>query len=248
MKQNLTHILFDFFGTLVTYSKSLVEQGYSQSFKILIDNGSAFTYQAFLNEWERLFGKFEQQSTLSHNEFSMTEICECFMRKILGTAPKFEVVESFRDTYLTEWSRGVNYISGVNEMLDALSVNYTLVLVSNTHHVQLVQYHLRNSGMEQYFDSIITSVEYGKRKPSKSIFEHALHSSNGMKETALFVGDSYVLDYKGALSAGISCFLIDPAKRYDVPKSHRLKEILDLPSAILLANQVNTADVRIPYS
>ena len=114
MKQNLTHILFDFFGTLVAYSESRVEQGYSQSYKILIDNGSAFTYQAFLNEWDRLFGEFEQQSTLSHNEFSMTEICECFMRESLGITPKSELVESFRDTYLSEWSRGVKYISGVN--------------------------------------------------------------------------------------------------------------------------------------
>ena len=71
--------------------------------------------------------------------------------------------------------------------------------------------------MERYFDYVITSVEHGKRKPSRSIFEHALHASNGLKETALFVGDSYALDYKGALSAGIPCLLIDPEKHYDVP-------------------------------
>ncbi len=245
--QNLTHILFDLFGTLVTYSESRVEQGYSKSYKILIDNGYALTYRAFLKEWDRLFDEFEQQSTLSHNEFSMTEICECFMRKILAITPKFELVESFRDTYLSEWSQGVNYISGVNEMLDALSANHTLVLVSNTHHAKLVQDHLRNSGMEQYFDSIITSVEHGKRKPSRTIFEHALLSSNGLKETAIFVGDSYTLDYNGALSAGIQCFLIDPAKSYDVPNSHRLNEILDLPSAIT-GYQANTDDSRTSQS
>jgi putative hydrolase of the HAD superfamily len=161
-----------------------------------------------------------------------------------GEAPKFELIESFRDTYLSEWSQGVHYILGVNEMLDTLSATYTLVLVSNTHHAKMLQDHLRNSGMKQYFDSIITSIEYGKRKPSMSIFEHALRSSNGLKEAALFVGDSYALDYKGALSAGIPCFLIDPAKRYDIPNSLRLNEILELPSAILSANQVNTANTR----
>jgi putative hydrolase of the HAD superfamily len=244
MIQNLTHILFDFFGTLVTYSESRVEQGYSKSYKILIDNGSALTYQAFLKEWDRLFGEFEQQSTLSNNEFSMTEICECFMRKSLGITPKFELVESFRDTYLSEWNQGVKYISGVNEMLDVLSANHTLVLVSNTHHAKLVQDHLRISGMEKYFQSIITSVEYGIRKPSRLIFEHALLSSNGQKETALFVGDSYTLDYKAALSAGIQCLLIDPAKRYDVPNFHRLNGILDLASAIKSIQQI--LEPRIP--
>jgi putative hydrolase of the HAD superfamily len=242
LKQNLTHILFDFFGTLVTYSESRVE--HSQSYKLLVDNGSAITYQTFLNEWDRLFGEFEQQSALSLNEFSMTEICECFTRKILGKAPKFELIESFRDTFISEWSQGVNYILGVNEMLDALSANYTLVLVSNTHHAKLVQDHLRNSGMERYFDYVITSVEHGRRKPSRSIFEHALLSSNGLKEAVLFVGDSYVLDYQGALAAGIPSLLIDPEKRYDVPNSLRLNGILELPSAKLLANQANAADAR----
>ena len=238
----ITHILFDFFGTLVSYSESRVEQGYPQSHKLLVEIGSDLTYQTFLNEWDRLFSEFEQQSTLSHNEFSMTELCECFFRQSIKLVPDSELVASFRDTYLDEWSRGVTYISGVNEMLDTLSANYTLVLVTNTHHAKLVQDHLRNSGMERYFNYVITSVEHGRRKPSRSIFEHALISSNGLKEAALFVGDSYVLDYQGALAAGIQSLLIDPEKRYDVPNFHRLNGILELPSAILLTNQANAAD------
>ena len=246
--QNLTHILLDFFGTLVSYSESRVEQGYSRSYKLIVDNGSNFTYRAFLNEWDRLFREFEQRSSASQNEFSMTELCECFFRQSLKIFPNFELVASFRDTYLEEWSRVVTYILGVNEMLDALSDNYTLVLVSNTHHAELVENHLRSSGMEQYFDYVITSVEHGRRKPSRSIFEHALHSSKGLKGTALFVGDSYALDYKGAQAAGIPCLLIDPTKRYDVPNSLRLNGILDLPSTMLLANQANAADARASHS
>ena len=246
LMQNLTHILFDFFGTLVSYSESRVEQGYSRSYKLIVDNGSDFTYQAFLNEWDQLFREFEQRNSASQNEFSMTELCEYFFRQSLKIVPDFELVASFRDTYLDEWSRGVTYISGVNEMLDALSANYTLVLVSNTHHAKLVQDHLRKSGMERYFDYVITSAEHGRRKPSRSIFEHALHSSNGLKEAALFVGDSYALDYQGAIAAGIPCLLIDPAKRYDVPNYLRLNGILDLPSALLLANHANEADVKKP--
>ena len=232
----LTHIQFDFFGTLVAYSASRVEQGYPKSYKLLLDNGSAFTYQTFLNKWDELFDEFEHQSTLSCIEFSMTELCESFLRQSLIVVPDPELVTSFRDTYLDEWSRGVTYLSGVNEMLDDLSADYTLVLVSNTHHAKLVRDHLRNSGMERYFDYVITSVEHGRRKPSRSIFEHALHSSNGLKESALFVGDSYVFDYQGSLNAGIPSLLIDPAKHHNVPNSKRLKGILDLPSSMLLAN------------
>ena len=86
--------------------------------------------------------------------------------------------------------------------------------------------------MDAYFEYVITSVEHGKRKPSSSIFDYALHASNGQKETALFVGDSYAADYEGAKAAGLACLLIDPDQRYDVPSSRRLDAVLDVPMAI----------------
>ena len=151
----LTHILFDFFGTLVSYSESRVEQGYLQTYKLLVENGSDLTYSGFLCEWDQLFSEFEQRSVASQNEFSMTELCECFLRRTFGKPCRFELVASLRDTYLEEWSRGVTYISGVNEMLDEITAKYTLVLVSNTHHTELVHYHLKSSGMDQYFECVI---------------------------------------------------------------------------------------------
>ncbi len=135
-----------------------------------------------------------------------------------------------------EWSQGVTYIAGVNEMLADLASKYTLVLVTNTHHAGLVRKHLQDSGMEQYFMHVITSVEHGRRKPDRSIFEHALQVSNCKKETALFVGDSYFIDYEGARVAGLPCLLIDPNQRHSIPNPHRLNGILNLPSAISRAN------------
>lgn len=230
--QNLKHILFDFFGTLVSYSESRVGQGLPRTYQLIIDNGADLTYQAFLNEWDRLFKAFEQRSLASQNEFSMTELCEDYFRQSLKIPLNQESLTSFRDTYLEEWSQGVTYIQGVNEMLEALSLNHTLVLVSNTHHAELVHGHLRKSGMKPYFGHVVTSVEYGKRKPSRSIFEHSLQASAGVKESALYVGDSYDFDYQGAQAAGIGCRLIDPEKRYDIPKAHRLNSILDLTSML----------------
>lgn len=242
--QNLTHILFDFFGTLVSYSESRIEQGYPRSYKLIVVNGSDISYSAFLKQWDRMFSEFEELSAVSQVEFSMTALCECFLQRILGKSLSSESIASFRDTYLEEWSQGVTYISGVNEMLAELATKYTLVLVTNTHHAGLVQKHLHGSGMERHFMHVITSVEHGRRKPDRSIFDHALQVSNCQKETALFVGDSYPHDYEGAQSAGIPCLLIDPANSYGVPHSHRLKGILDVSSTICRA-KANTADAHI---
>ena len=201
----LSHILFDFFGTLVLYSESRVEQGYSRSHDLIVANGSDMTYSVFLSQWDRMFREFEEVSVASRVEFSMTDLCECFLQGILGNSLNSELIASFRDTYLEEWSQGVTYIPGVNEMLADLAAKYTLVLVTNTHHAGLVQKHLQNSGMEQYFKHVITSVEHGRRKPNRSIFAHALQVSNCQKATALFVGDSYSIDYEGARAARLPC-------------------------------------------
>lgn len=237
LMDRLSHILFDFFGTLVFYSESRIEQGYSRSYDLIVANGSDMTYSAFLNQWDRMFREFEELSLASQVEFSMTDLCECFLQGILGNSLNLELIASFRDTYLEEWSQGVTYIAGVNKMLADLAAKYALVLVTNTHHAGLVQRHLQGSGIERYFMHVITSVEHGRRKPDSSIFEHALQVSNCQKERALFVGDSYSMDYEGARAAGLPCLLIDPNQRHNIPNLLRLNGILDLPSAISRANQ-----------
>jgi len=228
----LTHILFDFFGTLVSYSDSRVEQGYQQSYAVLVDNGYRSTYGAFLTEWDQLYRRFDQESSVSLDEFSMDEACRCFLRQALGREPAPKAVDLFRDVYLSEWNQGVLYIPGVNRMLEALSTDYTLVLVSNTNHAELVENHMQNSGIRPLIDYVVTSVAYGKRKPSRRVFDYALRISDGQKEATLHVGDSYTADYEGALTAGIRCFLIDPERRYNIPARDRLDHIRNLPSTI----------------
>jgi len=41
-----THVLFDFFGTLVEYSPSRTDQGYDRSFSLLRDAGLRLGYEA----------------------------------------------------------------------------------------------------------------------------------------------------------------------------------------------------------
>jgi putative hydrolase of the HAD superfamily len=230
-----THILFDFFGTVVTYSPSRVDQGYPRSYRFLVDQGSDLTYDAFLQAWDRLFDQFERQGEASLVEFSMTDLCYYFLEQTLGKLAEANVVTTFRDTYLAEWGQGVSYIPGIREMLADLAKQYRLVLLSNTHHAELVHEHLKKGQIAPYFQHVVTSIEYGQRKPSRHIFAHALRLAGGKKETAVFVGDSYEADYLGARAAGLTCFLIDPHRQYDIPDAHRLYDVLELPSAIARA-------------
>jgi putative hydrolase of the HAD superfamily len=223
----LTHVLFDFFGTLVTYSKSLVEQGYERSYEVLAAAETSVDYSGFLERWSDTFEEFELRAQQSLDEFSMDEVCAEFLRRVLPQSASVEVSARFRDTYLMEWNRGVEYIPGVPALLADLSERFTLALVTNTHHADLVDSHLEAMDATQYFSTVVHSVEHGKRKPSRCIFESAIERSRGRPETSVYVGDSYSTDYLGAVGAGLRGLLIDPKHRHDLPQSARLAHVLE---------------------
>jgi putative hydrolase of the HAD superfamily len=175
----LTHVLFDFFGTLVAYSESRTEQGYQRSHELLRTRGADLDYAGFLEHWVSTCDEFEVEAQRTLDEYSMDQVCGEFLRRALSRSPDDQTVSLFRDTYLTEWNKGVMYIAGVEELLSAMAERFVLVLVTNTHHADLVQAHLREMNVAQHFAGVITSVEHGKRKPSASIFERALAQTGG---------------------------------------------------------------------
>ncbi|HIL84680.1 MAG TPA: hypothetical protein EYG52_14365, partial [Pseudomonadales bacterium] len=63
-------------------------------------------------------------------------------------------------------------------------------------------------------------------KPHPLIFELTLEKLGLTAEQAIYIGDSYERDYKGARSVGMDCQLIGRHAR--VPRDNQLRNILDL--------------------
>lgn len=223
----LTHVLFDFFGTLVTYSDRRVGEGFRKSHELLLERGAKISYADFVERLTRSFDELEIRAQASLDEYSMNAVCGQFLSQALLRLPSDDMVSLFRDTYLDEWNQGVKYIPGVQELLLELAGSFTLALVTNTHHAALVHGHLRAMGVADCFATVVTSVEHGKRKPSPCIFARALALTRGGPETSIYIGDSFSADYVGATSAGLRCLLIDADRRYDVPEADRLAHVLD---------------------
>jgi putative hydrolase of the HAD superfamily len=228
-----THVLFDFFGTLVEYSASRTAQGYAQAYDLLTQSGSKLSYEQFLSLWELTFLEFERSSEVSLVEFSMDDVCTEFLRRAIASPTRFALIRQFRDTYLNEWNQGVTYVSGVPLLLAELRQRYNLVLITNTHHAALVRNHLDQMNVSQYFSTVVTSVDFGKKKPSPEIFAHALELSEGTAKTSVYVGDSFVADYQGAHKAGMRCLLIDPTERFEIRQSARIGSVLELRKHLL---------------
>src|SRR5690349_18906340 len=78
-----THVLFDFFGTLVAYSESRVEQGFEHSHGVLLHHGARIEYPTFLEDWSRTFDEFEARAQQSLDEYSMDDVCRQFLSRVL---------------------------------------------------------------------------------------------------------------------------------------------------------------------
>ncbi len=75
-------------------------------------------------------------------------------------------------------------------------------LISNVNSRGQVPTNLKAYGIYQYFDPIVLSSEYGRRKPDPAIFHYAARLANVPASACLYVGDRVVRDVDGAQRAG----------------------------------------------
>ena len=233
-KTMITHLFFDFFGTLVEYSDSRTEQGYQNSHAVLLANGSALSYQAFMEQWETSCDRFDVAAHATQDEYSMDASVAGFLNDVFGPDHSLELAKTFRNAYLQEWSKGVRDIDGVPELLKRLKHQYTLALVTNTHSADYVHGHLRRMQIIEYFSLVVTSVEHGKRKPHPSIFQHALRTVGCESHNALYIGDTFTADYLGANGVGMRCLLIDPRQKQNIRAEDRIADVLDMQRVLSL--------------
>jgi putative hydrolase of the HAD superfamily len=228
-----THVLLDFFGTLVHYSSSWTEQGYRLSHDLMRAMGSGIGYSGFLDEWSMEMARFEARSEVDDGEFSMVEVSGAFLSRILDRQPTSGEVSALVDTYVAEWNTGVVYPATTRHVVETLAKRFRLAVITNTLQPDLVPNHLTAMGIADYFDTVITSVEHGWRKPHPSIYAEALGRLNINAANAIFVGDNYNADYVGPKAAGMSAYLIDPDRRFQIMEHERLYSLVDLPDRLI---------------
>lgn len=223
-----THILFDFFGTLVGYDPSRTGQGYPRAHAELGRLGATVSYPDFVAGWDRTFAAFDRGSEPEDREFSMTQVGTAYLAEVLGRVPEEADVAAFIRIYLAEWSAGVSYPPGVVELVSSLSRVYRLAVVTNTHQPDLVPGHLAAMGILDAMDAVVTSVDVGRRKPHPAIYAETVQRLGIEPGAAIFVGDTYTADFAGPEKFGMTAYLIDPAGGADVPEDRRLRSVLDL--------------------
>jgi len=106
---------------------------------------------------------------------------------------------------------------------------FTLAVVSNAD--GRVEAALTARGLAEHFKVIVDSYHVGVEKPDARIFAIALEACDALPSEAVYVGDIYEIDVRGARNAGLTPVLLDPLGGYgkvDCARIEALTELLDL--------------------
>ncbi len=91
----------------------------------------------------------------------------------------------------------------VPEALEAIrKMGYKIGLISNVSSRGQVPTNLDKYGIRHYFDPIVLSSEYGRRKPDPAIFHYAARLANVPVSQCVYIGDRIQRDILGAKRAG----------------------------------------------
>jgi putative hydrolase of the HAD superfamily len=117
------------------------------------------------------------------------------------------------------------------ELLEYLYPKYPLYIITNG--FEEVQFSkLKNSGMDRYFSSVITSEEAGSKKPDPEIFHFALSKTGASAHESIMIGDDLEVDMAGARQLGIDQLYVNhDRKKHADPVTievFSLKEIIGL--------------------
>ena len=232
----IRHVVFDFFGTLATYTDGVLSGRCERSLRVLVDLGVTMPGDEFLRRWQATFDELESAAESGLREYSMVDAGKRFLAS-QGVHAEVDEVARFVSAYIDDWNVGVALLPKLDVWLAALPFGKSIV--SNTHEADLVPNHLRAGGVESAFETITVSVAHGMRKPHPDIYASHLTRLGLDASEAAFVGDNLRCDYLGPRDAGMRAYLIAPSPVDGVPEAHRISHLFGL--ADRLADRLETS-------
>jgi putative hydrolase of the HAD superfamily len=193
------------------------------------------SYTSFLDHWVSAAEEMDRWSAAQHREYAMLDVAKRFLWRIHCDPADETLADDIWHSYLNEWNEGVTYIQGIQAFIARLRAFYKLGIVTNTHHTPLIWQHLNGMGIANAFQSVVTSIEHGRPKPHRAIFDYALHALGTAPSETLYIGDSYVTDYLGAKGIGMPALLIDPRCESDVPANDRINHVFEIETWLATA-------------
>jgi len=231
MRKTYKHIFFDLDHTLWDFERNAEETKREMFETLKLKERGIASYEAFRENYVginlALWALYREdkigKDDLNFRRFYDTLCVLGINDRLLGEAMASGFIEGISSkTYLFPYAK---------EILEYLYPKYPLYIITNG--FEEVQFSkLKNSGMDRYFASVITSEEAGSKKPDAEIFQYALRKTGASANDSIMIGDDLEVDMAGARLMGIDQLYVNHDKKNHNEKVtmevFSLKEIMGL--------------------
>ena len=168
----------------------------------LVDRGIANFdefYENYLLHNEKLWARYR-------NGYIKQE--ELRIKRMWLTLLDFKVADETLARQLSEMflqllpSRTLLFPDTIEVLNNLCNKNYQMHIITNGFE-KTQQGKLKNSGLEKYFEVVVTSESSNSLKPKPEIFNYALRQTQASVDESIMIGDSMEVDIAGARSAGM---------------------------------------------
>lgn len=134
--------------------------------------------------------------------------------------------------YLYGCPKKTHLVPHAKQILEYLSVNYSLTVVTNGFdEIQSVK--LSAGNITHFFDHVITSQKAGFKKPDRGIFDFALSVNNLRCHEVIMIGDNLLTDVAGARNASIDVVFFNPGRAAHSQKvNHEIGSLSELQNIL----------------
>jgi putative hydrolase of the HAD superfamily len=209
-KRSYQVLFFDLDHTLWDYVSSSKET-LSDLFDVYLVQHQLFDFESFFKSFNKVNEKLWHQ--YNKGKIGKEQIRENRFDQILialGIGDK-SLSLKISTEYLYECPRKPNLLPHALSILETLHKKHPMYILTNGFEdVQAIK--LEASGINHYFEQVITSDGCGYTKPDTAFFAHALELSQCTSSSALMIGDNLKTDIAGALNSGIDTVYFNPSK------------------------------------
>ena len=242
---NIKGIIFDF-GFTLAYFKDVSLEKYFDCFKkglqksvdllkkanILEDD--SYLIESFFKVFKKKRMSFFRKSVKTKLEFPTTYIFQEVLSQTVNEGLIANLTKEFYEELANLYhSYEENEWIPFNETRETLkkiagSNKFKIGLLSNHPHHLTIKNILKKHDLIQFFDAVVTSAKYGKRKPHPEIFHHTLKKMGLNSDDAnycLMCGDEYA-DIIGGHRAGLKTILFEREFTFPFEKEINISDTL----------------------
>jgi putative hydrolase of the HAD superfamily len=202
MRKTYKHIFFDLDHTLWDFERNAEETKHEMFEVLKLKERGIENYETFREKYVGInlaLWALYRDDKVGKDELNFRRFYDTLC--VLGIDDR-ELGEAMAAGFIEGISTKTYLFPHAKEILEYLYTKYPLYIITNG--FEEVQFSkLKNSGMDRYFTSVITSEEAGSKKPDPEIFHYALRKTGATAEESIMIGDDLDIDMAGARQCGI---------------------------------------------